>query len=181
MMQRLANTDIHTQSRLLLHFCAGQALSIMNTFTLGTGSDIRLSSTCLFSESVREKRSRALDWSPCKLRVASSSPMQMIGQKTQNRIPWELLPDEVVRRNVEQRFCQLPSNKAYLQTDSYTDNRNIWSEAHRTEEDSLLNSYPEQSGLPSLTRSTNSSKHEIRQRNSWLKSRQLLATIFDID
>ena len=102
MMHRFAKIEIHTHGRLLLHFCAGQASSIMKTFTLATGSDSRRSksrsSTCLFYQSVREKRSRALGWSPCKLRLISPSPMQTIGQKTQNRIPWEPLPDEPVRR-----------------------------------------------------------------------------------
>ena len=96
-MHRFAKIDIDTQGRLLLDFCVGQPLSIMKTFTLATGSDSRRSksrlSTCLFYQSVREKRSRALGWSPCKLRLASSSPMKNdwpkdTEQNTMGTIAW---------------------------------------------------------------------------------------------
>ena len=99
-MHRLAKIDIDTQGRLLLHFCASEALSIINTFTLGTGSDIRqgksLSSTCLFNQRVREKRSRALDWSPAAPMQIASGLVELNGndwlkdteQNTMGTIAW---------------------------------------------------------------------------------------------
>ena len=120
---------------LLLHFCAGQVLCIMNTFTLGTDSDICLSSTYLFFESIREKKSRVLDWSPCKLPLEfSSSPMQTIGQKTHHgnhcltNSSKDSIELQLTQKRIGQKRCAL-----FL------------------------------TGLQGLARSTNSSKHEIRQ------------------
>ena len=57
----------------------------------------------------------------CKLRLTSSSRMQRIGQKRQNRIRWEALADEAVRRNfaenVDQRFSRLPPKEADVETE----------------------------------------------------------------
>ena len=57
----------------------------------------------------------------CKLRLASSSRMQRIGQKRQNRIRWEALADEAVRcnfaENVDQRFSHLPPKEADVETE----------------------------------------------------------------
>ena len=57
----------------------------------------------------------------CKLRLTSSSRMQRIGQKRQNRRRWEALTDEAVRRNftenVDQRFCCLPPKEADVETE----------------------------------------------------------------
>ena len=56
-----------------------------------------------------------------KLRLASSSRMQRIGQKRQNRIRWEALADEAVRRNfaenVDQRFSRLPPKVVDVETE----------------------------------------------------------------
>ena len=55
----------------------------------------------------------------CKLRLASSSRMQRIGPKRHNRIRWEALADEAVRRNfaesVDQRFSRLPPKKTDIE------------------------------------------------------------------
>ena len=57
----------------------------------------------------------------CKLRLASSSQMQRTDQKRQNRIRWEALADEAVRRNfaenVDQRFSHLSSKEADVETE----------------------------------------------------------------
>ena len=57
----------------------------------------------------------------CKLRLASSSRMQRIGQKRQNRIRWEALADEAVRcnfaENIDQRLSHLPPKEANVETE----------------------------------------------------------------
>ena len=56
-----------------------------------------------------------------KLRLTPSSRMQRIGQKRQNRIRWEALVDEAVRRNfaenVDQRFSRLPLKEGDVETE----------------------------------------------------------------
>ena len=126
------DSDINAQGRLLLDFCAGGGLSIMNTFFHHKDihkytwyrledSAIQKSLIDLFVVSGDLRKSVMDVWvkrgaelstdhhlALCKLRLASSSRIQRIGRKRQNRIRWEALADEAVRHNfaenVDQRF-----------------------------------------------------------------------------
>ena len=139
------DNDINAQGRLLLDFCAGGGLSIMNTFfhhkdihkytwyRLGdTATQKSLIDLFVISDDLRKsvmdvcvKRGAELSTDHhlvlCKLRLASSSRMQRIGQKRQNRIRWEALADEAVRcnfaENVDQRFSHLPPKEADVETE----------------------------------------------------------------
>ena len=57
----------------------------------------------------------------CKWRLALSSRIQRIDQKKQNRIRWEALADEAVRRNfagnIDQRCSRLPSKETNVETE----------------------------------------------------------------
>ena len=139
------DSDINAQGRLLLDFCADGSLSIMNTFfhhkdihkytwyRLGD-SAIQKSLIDLFvvPDDLRKsvlyvcvKRGAELSIDHhlvlCKLRLASSNRMQRIDRKRQNRIRWEALADEAVRRNfaenVDQRFSRLPLKEADVETE----------------------------------------------------------------
>ena len=139
------DSDINAQGRLLLDFCVGGDSSIMNTFfhhkdihkytwyRLGDSATQKsLIDLFVVSDDLRKsvmdvcvKRGAELSTDHhlvlCKLRLASSSRIQRIGQKRQNRIRLEALADEAVRcnfaENVDQRFSSLPPKEADIETE----------------------------------------------------------------
>ena len=139
------DSDTNVQGRLLLDFCAGGGLSIMNTFF--HHKDIHKYTWYRLGDSATQKsliglfvvsddlRNNAMDVCVkrgaelptdhhrilCKLRLALSSRMQRFDRKGQKRIRWETLADEAVRHNfsenVDQRFSHLPSKEADVETE----------------------------------------------------------------
>ena len=144
-IRKKGDSDINAHGRLLRDFCAGGRLSIMNTFfhhkdihkytwyRLGDSATQKsLIDLFVVSDDLRKsvmdvcvKRGAELSTDHhlvlCKLRLASSSRMQRIGQKRENRIRWEALADEAVRRNfsenVDQRFSRLAPEEADVETE----------------------------------------------------------------
>ena len=144
-IEKNGDSDTKAQGRLLLAFCAGGGLSIINTFfhhkdihkytwyRLGDSATQKsLIDLFVVSDDLRKsvidvcvKKGTELLTDHhlvlCKLRLASSSRMQRIGQKRQNRIRWKALADDVIRRNfaenIDQRFSRLPPKEADVETE----------------------------------------------------------------
>ena len=144
-MNGYSDSDSNVQGRLLLNFCASGSLSIMNTFfphkDIHKYTWYRLGDSAIpkplidffvvlnyLRKNVMEmcmKRGAELlidhHLVVCKLQLASSSRIQKIGRKRQNRIQWEALADEAVRcnfaENIDQIFSRLPPKKADIEAE----------------------------------------------------------------